>query len=49
MLGIMPARLVSSFLTQLFSCHSVFFASAQVMAALVAVLPWKLPPRLCRV
>lgn len=46
MLGIMLARPVSSFLTQLFSWHSIFFASALVMVVLAAALSRKLPPRL---
>jgi len=46
MLGIMLARPVSSFLTQLFSWHTVFFVPAVVMALLATVLSWKLPPRI---
>ncbi|AXU97807.1 MFS transporter [Erwinia persicina] len=46
MLGIMLARPVSSFLTQLYSWHMVFFASALVMVVLAAVLSLKLPQRI---
>ncbi|WP_313459214.1 MFS transporter [Achromobacter sp.] len=45
MLGIMLARPVSSFITQLASWHLVFFASAVGMVLLAGVLSWKLPQR----
>lgn len=45
MLGIMLARPVSSFITELASWHAVFFISAAAMALLAGVLGWKLPQR----
>ncbi|TEA79000.1 MFS transporter [Allopusillimonas ginsengisoli] len=48
MLGIMLARPVSSFLTEIFSWHSVFFASAATMALLAGALALKLPTRVPR-
>lgn len=45
MLGIMLARPVSSFLTQIASWRLVFFASAVGMAVLAGVLSWLLPQR----
>lgn len=45
LLGIMMARPVSSFLTELWSWHAVFVLSAAVMLALALVLAQALPPR----
>ncbi|GAA3605948.1 MFS transporter [Gibbsiella greigii] len=45
MLGIMLARPVSSFITQLSSWHTIFFISAVAMALLAGILAWQLPAR----
>ena len=45
MLGIMLARPVSSFITQISSWHMVFFVSAAAMLLLALVLAWTLPVR----
>ena len=46
MLGIMLARPVASFLTQLSSWHMIFFVSATSMIVLLMVLAWTLPERI---
>ncbi|WP_445114581.1 hypothetical protein [Acinetobacter sp. WZC-1] len=45
MLGIMLARPVAGFITELASWHAVFLLSAVAMLALIAVLAYALPAR----
>ncbi|RAP58303.1 MFS transporter [Oleiagrimonas sp. MCCC 1A03011] len=45
MLGIMFARPLASFLTDAFGWRAVFFLATALMAALAALLRWRMPPR----